>query len=166
MTALDEERQSLVVLAAQVADGPTHVADRAADLLAAGESMSGLGRLFGISRQSAAERFGITVPRDVVGAARRIESWHGRLVRGSSVGGLVRVSVWRRFVVFDDGHGWRILRHAPTPGEAEAFAQTLGNAKVADRRVSRYVKRPADFTEDVARWALGPYALLAPEREA
>lgn len=158
--SLDDRRQSLVVLAAQVADAPTVVTDRAADLLADGESMSGLARLFGISRQSAAGRFGITFPRDLLGARRRIESWHG------SGGPLVRVSTTGRFVSFDDGDGWRILRHTPTPGEAEALARSLGDAKLGGKRIARYVKRPADLCSTLAVWGLGPYALLTPEREA
>jgi hypothetical protein len=151
MRTLEDGRQSLVILAAQGEDVPSVINDRAADLLSEGETFSGLGRLFGIARQSASERFGCSpVAREALAARRRVESWHG-----SASPGRARVTAHERFVVFDDGTRWRVLRHASGAQEARRLAEYLGTVGVP----FRYVKRPSDLTpDDVVPWSLGPYS--------
>jgi hypothetical protein len=156
MHTLEDRRQSLVIFAAQCDDVPSVINDQASDLLAEGETFSGLGRLFGIARQSASERFGCApVPREALAARRRVESWHG-----TGAPTRARVTAHDRFVVFDDGHGWRVLRHATGAQEARRLAEYLGQVDV----LLRYVKAPRDLIPaEVVPWALGPYATCTPQ---
>ena len=150
MDTFESRRQALVVHTARAEDYLSVIYDRAADLLAEGETFQGLGVLFGVTRQSARERFGsFSGGRELATALRRVGSWHG-VGRAPS---RVRVSTVGRLVVFADGHGWRVLRHTASPVEAQGLATGLIAGGF------RFVKTPADLVAaDVEPWQLGPYA--------